>query len=63
VVKGKSFGKGVWLIGMPVVVVRLLCTVRHGLKASFAAVGLVVPGVLFVVVVLVATTVAVESSS
>jgi len=62
VVKGKSFGKGVWLIGMPVVVVQLLCTVRHGLKASFAAVGLV-PGVLFVVVVLVATTVAVESSS
>jgi len=62
VVNGKSFGSGVVFIGMPVVEVQPLFTVFHGLKAGFVAVDLVF-AVLFVVVVLLATAVAVDSSS
>jgi len=59
VVKVKSFGSGVKLMGMPVVEVRPLCAIFHGLKASFVAVDLLVPCVC-VVVVLVATAVAAD---
>jgi len=58
-----TFGSGVMLMGMPMVVVWLLLIVFHGLKDSFAAtVTLGLPFVLLVVV-LVATAVAVDSSS
>jgi len=63
VLTGESFGRGVVLIGMPVVVVLVLLTVFQGLNASFACT--VVSGVTFTVfemVVLFATTVTVNSS-
>jgi len=50
-------------MGMPVVEVRPLFTVRQGLKASFFASSLVCPCALLIVVVLVATAIAVDSSS
>jgi len=63
VLNGKSFGNGVVLMGMPVVEVRPLFTIFQGLKAGFVAVDLVFACMLFVIVVLFATAVAIDSSS
>jgi len=47
----------------PVVEVRPLLTIRHGLKAGFFAGSLELPCALVVIVVLLATAIAVDSSS